>query len=212
MPLTVHIYHKCPFCRPVLMLDRYLGLNLNYKEYDTLKKEHMVPEFLKLNPLHTVPTVEEEDLIIWESPIVLQYLADKFAKDDSLFPKDVKKRAKVQFRIQFFMGTLMPRFGGAYGPVIHGGATSVDPAKVKAIHEALDILENFLKKDKYAAGDSVTIADFALASVIATLQHCGANLSHYENIQRWFSLAKELKGFDKSMTVGFEEKPKILLE
>lgn len=42
------------------------------------------------------------------------YLAEKYGKDDSLYPKDVKKRALVNQRLFFDIGTLYQRFGDLY--------------------------------------------------------------------------------------------------
>ena len=39
------------------------------------------------------------------------YLADKYDKSDSLYPKDPVKRALVNQRLFFDMGTLYQRFG-----------------------------------------------------------------------------------------------------
>lgn len=53
------------------------------------------------------------------------YLAEKYGKDDSLYPKDVKKRALVNQRLFFDMGTLYQRFGDLYV------STLVQPTKPK---------------------------------------------------------------------------------
>lgn len=39
---------------------------------------------------------------------------DKYAKDDSLYPKDLKTRAVVNARLNFDCGTLWPRMIAAY--------------------------------------------------------------------------------------------------
>lgn len=52
-------------------------------------------EFLAKAPLGTVPVVEEEDgLVLWESPAILQYLAES-RKWEDLYPSSAAGRAKI---------------------------------------------------------------------------------------------------------------------
>lgn len=88
------------------MVAKALGVNLNLKTIDTHNKEHLTPEFIKLNPQHTIPTLVDNGFAIWESRAILVYLAEKYGKNDSLYPKDPQKRAVVNQRLYFDMGTL----------------------------------------------------------------------------------------------------------
>lgn len=94
------------------MLAKALGVQLNLKALNLQAKEHLTPEFLKLNPQHTIPTLVDNNFAIWESRAILGYLVEKYAKNDSLYPKDPQKRAVVNQRLYFDMGTLYQRLGG----------------------------------------------------------------------------------------------------
>ena len=45
----------------------------------------------------------------------MQYLVDKYANDDALYPKDLKQRAIVNARLNIDCGTLWPR---VYGNIV----------------------------------------------------------------------------------------------
>jgi glutathione S-transferase len=66
------------------------------------------------NPLHTVPTLDDNGLYLADSRGILQYFANAYGKDDSLYPKDPKKRAIVDQRFFFDLGTLYKAFSDAY--------------------------------------------------------------------------------------------------
>lgn len=172
------------------MLAKALGVSLNLKELNLReKKEHLTPEFLKINPQHTIPTLVDNDFSIWESRAILGYLVEKYGKNDSLYPKDPKTRAVVNQRLYFDMGTLYQRFFEFFVPQFMLGQPA-DPEKLKKVHEALAFLDGFLAKTKYAAADKATIADYALIASITTLETAGIDFSAYSNINRWSDLCK----------------------
>lgn len=49
----------------------------------------------------------------------MTYLTSKYAKNDSLYPKDLRKRAKVDQALQFDYGTLYARLADYYVCDIH---------------------------------------------------------------------------------------------
>src|ERR1041384_7215459 len=52
------------------------------------------PDYLAKNPNAKVPTLEDGEVIIWESNTILRYLATK-AKSN-LYPADAAKRAQIE--------------------------------------------------------------------------------------------------------------------
>ncbi|XP_053660988.1 glutathione S-transferase 1-1-like [Anopheles marshallii] len=178
-------------CQAVRLTAKALGLHLNLKEVDLMNGEHLKPEFLKINPQHVIPTLVDNDFVLWESRAILTYLCEKYGKNDSLYPKDPKKRALVNQRLFFDMGTLYQRFSKVFYPVMMEGKELVAEDVVK-LDEALDFLEIFLDKTAFAAGDKLTVADLSLLASITTIQvACEYDFSKYANIQRWYAQLKE---------------------
>ncbi|GBO03184.1 Glutathione S-transferase 1, isoform D [Araneus ventricosus] len=103
---TLYSYARCPFCRSVLMLSKRLNIKLNVKEVDLERKEHKTPEYGKMNPQHCVPTIDDNGFYLWESRAILAYLANKYAPDSPVYPKDPKERAIVDRLLYFDIGTL----------------------------------------------------------------------------------------------------------
>ncbi|KAL3287371.1 hypothetical protein HHI36_001845 [Cryptolaemus montrouzieri] len=80
-----------------------------YSDCQFKEKEQLKDEYLKINPQHTVPTLVDGDFILWDSHAIGTYLADTYGKNDSFYPKDLRRRALVDQRLNFDCGTMYPR-------------------------------------------------------------------------------------------------------
>lgn len=68
----------------------------------------MYHKYFQLNPQHTIPTLMDEDYILWNSHAITPYLVDKYAKDDSSYPKDIYKRKTVNQRLHLNNSIITP--------------------------------------------------------------------------------------------------------
>lgn len=158
----------------------------------------------QINPQHTVPTLVDSGFSLWESRAVCMYLVDKYGKDDSLYPKDPKARAIVNQRLYFDMGTLYQRFSDYYYPMIFR-KQEADKEKFAPMETAMEFLDTFLSYGEYAAGNTMTIADFALMTTISTYDVANFDRTKYTNITRWYDLCKKtMPGWEMNLE-GAEE-------
>ncbi|KRT81939.1 Glutathione S-transferase [Oryctes borbonicus] len=189
---TIDFYYfpPSPPCRSVMMLAKTLGLDMNMKTVNIMAGEQMEPEYLKMNPQHSIPTLDDKGFVLWESRAILQYLADRYAKDDTLNPKEAKRAALVNQRLYFDACTLFPRLYEYFYPIIFQKQPP-NPEKAEKAEEALDLLNGYLENQIWVAGSYMTVADFALAATVATAQLVQFDLSKYPNIESWYKRAKK---------------------
>ncbi|KAK3928862.1 Glutathione S-transferase 1 [Frankliniella fusca] len=157
-----------PPVRAVLLTCKALGVEYEFKKVSLLDSEQMKPEFLKINPLHTVPAIQDGDFVIYDSHAIASYLADK-ASADSWYPRDIKKRAIVNQRLHFDNALLFTRIRDLLEPVIYAGATAFQPERTKRLGEALEHLSNLVQEGGWLAGDRPTIADTCAAANVASI-------------------------------------------
>ncbi|XP_061392579.1 LOW QUALITY PROTEIN: glutathione S-transferase 2-like [Musca vetustissima] len=178
-------------CRSVIMTAKALGIELNKKLLNLFEGEHLKPEFLKINPQHTIPTLVDNGFALWESRAIMIYLVEKYGKkDDPLYPSCPKKRALINQRLYFDMGTLYKSYADYAYPQFRENKPA-DPELFKKFETALEFLNTFLSQSKYAAGDCLTLADLALLASVSTFDVVQMDLKKYEHLWRWYSMLKE---------------------
>lgn len=104
--MTIDLYYMAASspCRAVLLTAKMVGADLTLKHIDLLKGEQMKPEFIAINPKHTVPFIDDNGFRMSESRAICAYLANKYSKSDKLYPKNPKARAIVDQRLYFDVG------------------------------------------------------------------------------------------------------------
>lgn len=200
MPIDCYYLPPSPPCRSVMLLAKALGIHLNYKIVNFTKGEHLTPEYLQINPQHTIPTINDNGFILWESRPIMTYLISKYAKNDSLYPKDPKEKAKVDQMMFFDAGSLYCNMFKCYMPVIRGLANSVNEADLARVEKSVEVLNAFLDGREFAAGDNLTVADFTISTTICTMLCFDFDIGRYDNVAAYYDRCKEsLERF------GFEE-------
>ncbi|EDW67856.1 glutathione S-transferase 1-1 isoform X2 [Drosophila virilis] len=188
-------------CRAVLMVARALGIELNKKLLNTLAGEQLTPEFVKINPQHTIPTLVDNGFSVWESRAILVYLVEQYGKDDALYPKDPQEQALVNQRLYFDMGSLSQSFADYYYAQFlqHKPA---DPAQFEKVKTSFSYLNVFLEGHQFVAGPKLTVADFSILATVSTFVVADFDISKYANVARWYQAVKKvIPGWDEGLNV-----------
>lgn len=160
-----------------------------------------------MNPQHTVPVLDDNGAIIWDSHAICTYLISRYAPDDSLYPKDLVKRAHIDQRLHFDSGVLFSAIRNA-NMVVYLGGSEVPKEKIDGLHSALELLETFLTDSQYLVGNQLTVADLAcLTTVTAFELHFSIEANRYPNIAAWLKRLSTLSYYDELIT-----KPNIELK
>jgi glutathione S-transferase len=77
MPIDLYYMSMSAPCRAVLLTAKMVGIEINLKTINLMQGEHMQPEFLKINPQHTVPCLDDSGFVVTESRAICAYLVNK---------------------------------------------------------------------------------------------------------------------------------------
>lgn len=155
---------------------------------------------IQINPQHSVPTLDDNGAIIWDSHAICTYLIGKYGPNDALYPKEFVQRAKIDQRLHFDSGVLYPASRAA-NVSIFGGAKDVPTHQIEAIVSAYKTLETFFQGNKYLVGNNITVADFCCAATVTTMEiHVPIESTSYPKTRQWLDSISQLPYFEELNT------------
>nr|ACE81244.1 glutathione S-transferase delta-epsilon 1 [Tigriopus japonicus] len=209
MPLQLYAHPQSPFCRSVSMTLSLVGKDHEYKYLDLFAGEQKSPEFLKINPQHSVPTLVEDDFVLTESRAIAVYVAQKFGTKGQLFPEDLKEQAAVNEKLYFDTNVLWRSFAEVFAPLAFGGQKEINQDKVTALKEKLQLFDGYFEKTGFVAGTKdMTVADICCLATYTTIQATGTvfvNLEDYPKAQKWVETCKnKIPDYEDSNQKGLD--------
>jgi glutathione S-transferase len=175
-----YLYHLplSPFSRKVrlVLAEKRLPFELRLE-----KVWERRPEYLELNPAGTVPTlIEDNALVIPDSGVICEYLEEAYP-DTPLLGRTLAERIEVRRLVAWFDGKFasevtrnllgekfMKRLAGRGNP----DATALRVGYV-AIRYHLEYIGWLSETRKWLGGDTISLADFAAAAHLSTLDYIG---------------------------------------
>jgi len=123
------------------------------------------PRYLALNPNGLVPTVEDGELVIWESNTIMRYLCAKHG-GERLHPAQPARRTDVERWMDWQLASLTQPMAAMLLGYYRTPAEKRDPAALEASRlRAIDlwrIVEAQLGYGDYLAGPALTLADICV--------------------------------------------------
>lgn len=132
------------------------------------------PDYLRLNPNAQVPTLQDGELVLWESNVIVRYLCAKYAP--ALYPQDLAQRFDAERWMDWQQTSLNPAGSPAFIQLFRTPQGQRDPAivakSVAAMTPLLALLDQHLSNRAYLGSAAFTMADIPVAC----------------DIHRWFGL------------------------
>ncbi len=164
--MKLHQTFLSPFPTRVRLVIYAKGLDIPFLEPSGIHDRSGKGDYLKLNPLGRVPTLELDDgRTLPESEVICEYLEDAYPTP-TLRPADPWARAQVRLISRlcdfYLVMAMVPLFTASGMPRKTWNMAKIDAALAE-VKKSLDYLEHYIGTDGYAVGKSLTQADGALA-------------------------------------------------
>jgi glutathione S-transferase len=147
------------------------------------------PDYLALNPNGLVPTLEDDGFHLWESNVIVRYLAAKFGAG-TLEPTDARARAIagqwMDWQLTVAGPAISPVFWGLVRtPLEQRDAKAIETGKVKTI-EAMTIVNGQLMKTAFVAGDAFSFGDIPIGVVAHRFIALVPDRPSMNGVERWY--------------------------
>src|SRR5262249_475842 len=175
-------------------------LDLRYERIDAGMKFGVVDTaaYRAMNPNGLVPTMDDDGFVLWESNVIIRYLASRHAVG-TLFPGDDRERFSAERWMDWQQTRLNPRIGMVFTNLIRLTPDKRDMAAVTknamVAENALAILDAQLATRTHVNGESFTMADIPVATSASRWSKLPIEKASRPNIARWLAQLRERPGF-----------------
>jgi stringent starvation protein A len=158
-------------------------------------------DLLDLNPYHSVPTLVDRDLILYDSRVIMEYLDERFPHPP-LMPVDPVTRA--QFRLALFR---IERDWYGLAEEIMSGTDKKQLMRLrKQLEESILASTDVFASRKFFLSDEFSLVDCSVAPILWRLPAFGIELKgNIQPIRRYMDLVFSRRSFQDSLSDAEQE-------
>ncbi len=189
-----------PFCRKVRLSLAEKKIEVELVEERYWEQD---PDFMKRNPAGKVPVLRLDGIMMAESGPICEYI-EETRPEPALLPKDAAGRFEVRRLVGWFddkfhnevtSKLLYERVNKKVMKQGYPDSTNVK-AGAKAIKYHLDYMAWLLDHRRWLAGDVMTLADFAAAAHLSSLDYTSdVDWNRSEVVKDWYAKIKSRPAF-----------------
>ena len=180
----------------VLWVCDELGIEYSREDVGGKFGKNDQPDYLDMNPNGLVPTVIDDGFVLWESNVIIRYLACKYGHETTLWPDDPRARAEADRWMEWLSTTVNPPMFLIFRNLVRESEETRNMQEVelgteKATH-LWKILDTHLVDREFVSGSQFTLGDVPLgvhARRWIELRPEEANSMH--NLLSWFERLKK---------------------
>lgn len=180
-------------CHKIRMMLAMLDVSYERVDIDLRHKDQFDSDFVALNPLHKVPVLEDDGVLIRDSAAILIYLCRTYGKAE-WYPDNPVDMADIQQWLSFSVNEVFNGLAMVRANVIF--KRGLEPAPLaEAARAALDMLEHRLTEHEWLSLERFTIADLACYPYTALSHEGGMQLDEWPAVQAWCRRVEGLPGY-----------------
>ena len=197
--LKIYGYAQSINVRKVLWACEELGLAFEREDWGGAFRSTSEPQFRALNPVGMVPVIDDDGKVVWESNVIVRYLATSRGRTD-LLPAEPAARARVEQWMDWQASDFNNSWRVCFQALVRRNPAFMDKtvidASVDLFNRMVGIVDSELARTgAYVAGESFTVADIAIGLSLHRWQSVPMPRPRYDNVDRYFRRLLERPAF-----------------
>jgi glutathione S-transferase len=163
------------------------------------------PEFGAMNPHRTIPVIDDEGVVVWESGAIIRYLAAKYGAG-GLWPEDPAARAATDQWAEWAHTLLQPVFLRVFQAVARTPPQKQNVQRVMTMVRRMGSLyqrlDSHLEGRPFIAGDQFTMGDIPAGATLYRLYAMDIpGRPALPHLEAWHERLREREAFRRHVEV-----------
>jgi glutathione S-transferase len=174
----------CSLSPHIVLLEAGLPFTLEKVNLKTKKTENGM-DYLTINSKGTVPALKLDDgRVLTEGPAVVQYLADQKPETRLAPPLGSFERYQLMELLSYLTSEVHKGFSPLFNPAITPDSKA---AALANLDKKLHWVSDYLGDKQYLLGETFTVADAYLFTLLSWSSHVGIDLAKYHVLTNYMS-------------------------
>lgn len=186
--------------KPLWLADE-LGLEYEQEDIGGAFGGNDTAEYLAMNPMGLVPTINDDGFIMWESNAITRYLAEKYGKG-TLYPTDPHVRATADTWMDWKLNAVNPFMRSIFWGYVRTKPEDRNMDDIKAaIKQGCKfwaMLDTHLEGRNYIAGDDLTMGDIPVGPQAFRWFELVEDRPSMPNLEAWYQRLTERPAYRKN--------------
>ena len=162
------------------------------------------PAYRTMNPNGLVPTLEDGELVLWESNTIVRYLAAQYGRS-TVWIDDPAARAKSEKWMDWATSTLATPFRDVFWNVVRRTPDQQDPIAMDKGRDSCSslftIVDAALASQPYLSGDRFGVGDIPLGCFAYAWFEMPIERPDHPNLAAWYARLKERPAYQKAVMI-----------
>lgn len=197
--LKIYGYAASINVRKVLWACDELGLEFEREDWAGGFRSTSEPAFRALNPVGMVPVIDDGGTIVWESNVIVRYLAARHGRTD-LLPIDPPQRAHVEQWMDWQASDFNNSWRVSFQALVRKNPDFQDAIAINKSMQLFSTMvgivdEQLGRTGAYITGEHFTVADITIGLSIHRWYSTPIPRPTYVNVDRYYNRLLERSGF-----------------